>query len=78
MRILIIFKKRMINSYIFSIIIHKFSYKKEICRVILFKINKNSELNLYCTVLLCNLTICLKIKSNKMFLFDTKKNTLIT
>ena len=64
------FKKYMINAYIFSIVVIKFSYLKEIYLVILFKIEKILKKSFYCIILSLSLIINLKIKDSKMLLFD--------
>ena len=41
--------------------------------VILFKFDKNLIIYIYYTILLLDLTVCLKTKCNKFFIFDTEK-----
>ena len=56
------FLKRMAGASIFGIIISKLYYKKKLCPIILFKINKSLKVDLHYTILSLSLTICLKIK----------------
>ena len=51
-------KKYVVNASIFNIIIGKFYYKKKLCPVILFKINKNSKISFHYIILPFGLIIC--------------------
>ena len=66
------FKRYMIISNIFDIIISKFSYHKKICPVILLKVNKSLKISFYYIILFLSLAIYLKIKTSKNLLFDDK------
>ena len=66
-------KKYIVNVYIFSIIISKIKYLKEISLIILYKINKNLKISFYYTILPFYLLICLRIKSAKEFFLILKK-----
>ena len=59
MIIIIKFKKYIISTYIFGIIMNKLYYKKKLYLVILCKINKNLEISLYYIIFLFNLAIYL-------------------
>ena len=47
------------GASIFGIIIGKLCYKKKLCLIILFKVDKSLKINLYYTILSLNLAICL-------------------
>ena len=53
------FKKHIAGASIFDIIIGKFYYKKKLCLIILFEINKNLKVGFYYTILPFDLTIYL-------------------
>ena len=63
----------MTSICIFGIIKNKFCYKKKLCIIILFKINKSFKINFYFIILLFSLAIYLKIKDNKKFLSNNKE-----
>ena len=63
-------KKCVVDASILIIIIGKLCYKKKSCRIILLKIDKDSEIGFYYTILLFSLAICLQIKSGKEFLLN--------
>ena len=52
-------KKYIANISIFDIIISKYYYKKKLYLIILFKINKNTKISFYCTILFLNLAVYL-------------------
>lgn len=58
-------KKIIASTTIFGIVVDKVGYRQEFCQVILFEINKNSEVNFFCIILLLNLAISLNIKGSK-------------
>ena len=60
---------------IFRIIISKFSYKKKLGLIILFVIDKNLEIHLYCTILFLALAISWRMQSSEELLLDLKKIT---
>ena len=66
-------KKYRLSFYIFNIIINKFYYKKNPYLIILFKINKNLKLSLYCAILYFNFIVYLKIKDSRKFILNIKK-----
>ena len=66
-------KRHMAGISIFNIIIGKFRYKKKLCLVILFQIDKNSKVSFYYTILPFDLTVCLWVKGGKQFPFDPKE-----
>ena len=68
-------KRCVTNTNVFYIIISKFSHKKKFGLIILFVINKNLEINLYCIVLPLGLAINLWAKSNRKPLFNLKEIT---
>lgn len=56
------FKKRIASTYIFGIIVYKSSHLQDFNLVVLFKINKNSKISFYSTILFNSLIISLKMK----------------
>ena len=52
-------KRYMINANIFGIIIGKLDYKKKPYLIILFKVNKDSKISFYYTILFLGLSVCL-------------------
>ena len=68
-------KKYIVGISIFSVIISNLYYKKKLCPIILLKIDKNSEVGFYYTILPLSLAIYLYIKGGEKFLFDIKKIT---
>lgn len=74
--LLVSFKKDIASTCIFNIVIHKFG---ELSLIILFKINKNYNLNFYNTILLFNLAIFLRIKAFIMVrLYDLITGFIVT
>ena len=67
------FKRRIAGVQILGIVVGKLSYCKEPSLIILFIIDKNSEIDLYYTVLPVDLAISLKVKNSKKFLLNSKK-----
>lgn len=65
----------MASIYIFVIIISKLYYKKKLCLVILFKVNKSLKINFYYTIWPLGLAVYLQVKSNKKFLVNVKEIT---
>ena len=63
----------MTTTSIFHIIISKFSYKKETGLIVLFIINKSSEINLDYNILPFCLAINLKVESNEELLLNVKQ-----
>ena len=63
----------MIGDGIFCIIVSKFNYKKELSPIVLFEINKNSEIGLYCAILSLGLVISLRVESNGESSLDSKE-----
>ena len=55
-------KKYIANTYIFGIIVNKFCYRKKLCLVILFKVDKSLEIDFYYSILFFDLAIYFKIK----------------
>ena len=51
------FKKYMANASVLGIIISKLSYWQKLYLIILLKIDKNSKLSFYCTILLLDLVV---------------------
>ena len=51
------FERRMASASIFDIIIGKFCYKKKLYLIILFKVDKNLEINFYYTILPLSLVV---------------------
>ena len=68
-------KKYILGTSIFSIIMHKLSYWQEFYLAILLKVEQNIEIYFYCTILIFDLFIGLKVKSNKQLMLDFKKIT---
>lgn len=65
------FKKCITSVSISCIIIGKFNYWKEFYPVILYKVDKNLEIDFQFAVLSFNLTISLRIKSDRKSLLNT-------
>ncbi len=63
----------MTNTGIFCIIVSKFSQKKELGLIVLFVIDKNSEIGLYYTVLSLELSMSWRVKSSGEPLFDSRE-----
>ena len=63
----------MVNVNIFDIDINKLCFKKNLCLIILFKINKGLKINLNQTIYFLSLVIYLYIKNDEKFWLDTKK-----
>ena len=57
-------EKYMVDADIFGIIVNKLYYKKKLCSIILFKINKSSKIEVYYIVLLFSPAIYLKIEGS--------------
>lgn len=58
---------------IFDIIIYKLDYGQKLGPIILLKIEKNSKIDFYCTILVLCLPISLWIKHGKEPLLDVKE-----
>lgn len=59
-------KKYVTSIYISRIVVGKLSYNWKVLRqIVLLIIDKNSEINLYYTILLLDLIISLRVKSSK-------------
>ena len=58
------FKKHVASNSIFGIIIGKLCHKKNLCSIILFKINKNLKVGFYYTILPFGLAIYCKIEGD--------------
>lgn len=71
MKIIAQFKTHVAGTGIFRIFVGKFSYRQKPGLIFLLAVNKNSEISVYDAVLVLNLAIDLRIKSNKKFLFNT-------
>lgn len=72
---IVLLKKCVTGTGIFSIIIDKFSYREESDPIVLFVINKSLGINLHCTILSLGLAIKLRVKSNGEFLLDPREVT---
>ena len=66
-------QRHMMIVCILSIIVSKLGYWYKPGLLVLFKINKDSEIQFYCTVLSLSLIVSLRVKSGKKSLFDIKK-----
>lgn len=72
--ILIIQRKfYVICTYIFGILVCKFSLEQDFCILVLLLINKNSKISFYYDILILSLAIYLRIKSKPKLLFYAKK-----
>ena len=67
------FKKHIASASIFGIMIDKFRYKKKLCLVILFKIDKSSKVDFYYTILPFSLTVYLWVEGGGEPLLDAKE-----
>ncbi len=65
----------MANTDNLYIIICKFNCREEPGPIILFVMNKSSNIGLYSAVLSCILAINLQMKNRSKFLFDSKEIT---
>ncbi len=63
----------MTSTSIFYIIVSKYSHKKESGPIVLFIIDKNLEIGLYCTILSLSLAISLRVKNSEKPLLDPKE-----
>lgn len=63
----------MTDADVFRIIVSEFGYKKEPGPIVLFVINKNSEICLYFIVLPLGLAISLRVESSGEPSFDLKE-----
>ena len=66
-------KEYIASTSIFGVIIGKFRYRKKSYLIILFKVDENSEVGFYYTILSLDLTIHLKIEGDKKFSLDVKE-----
>ena len=60
---------------ILGVIVGKLRYGKKLCRIILLKVNKGSEVNFYHSILLFSLTVCLQVESGGESLLNAKEIT---
>ena len=66
-------ERRVTGSSILGIIIDKFRYKKKLCLVILFEINKSLKIDFHYIILYFDLTIHLWVKDGREFPLDVEK-----
>ncbi len=66
-------KRRIASICILGVVIGKLSHQKELNPIILFIIDKGSEVGFHCTVLPHGLAISLNVKSNRESCFDPKE-----
>ena len=66
-------KKRIAGARIFDIIIGKFYYKKRLCPIIIFKVDKDPKIDFYYTILLFDLTVYIWVEDIRKFSLDAKK-----
>lgn len=69
----VLLKQYVTDTGIFDIIISEFSYKKEPSQIVLIVIDKNSEINLYYTILFFRLSIHLGVEDSKELLLNSKE-----
>ena len=60
----------MTSASIFGVIVDKLSYRKKLCLVILFKVNKDPKIGFYHAVLSFGLAVRLWIEDNKESLLN--------
>ena len=65
MIVLVALERYVPGTTIFRIVVYKLRYQSKPYIVILFKVNKSSEIHIYGTILTFGLIFNLKIKSNK-------------
>ena len=58
------FKRYIADTDILGIIISKLCYKKKLCTIILFKVDKSLKFGFYYTILPLNIVIDLRIKED--------------
>ena len=63
------------GASVFCIIIGKFSHWKKLYPVVLFKVNKNTEVGFYCAILPLNLAISLRMENCGKSPFDSEEVT---
>ena len=68
-------KKCMANASILGIVIGKLCHGKKPCPIILFKVDKDSEVSFYLTILPFGLTFRLWVEGNGEFPLDAKEIT---
>ncbi len=66
-------KRCITGAGIFRIIVSKFRYRKKLGLIVLFVIDKSSEISFHCTVLSLSLAISLKVESNGEPLLNCKE-----
>ena len=66
-------KKYVANAGILGIVIDKLCHRKKLCPIILFKVDKDSEINFYYTILPLSLAVCLQVEGGRKFLLDVKE-----
>ena len=66
-------KRCVANAGILGIVIGKFYHKKKPCPIILLTVNKSLEISFYCTILLLNLAVCLRVEGGKKSPLDAKE-----
>ena len=66
-------KKCVAGAGVFCIIISKFRHQKKSCPVVLFEVDKGSEVDFYRAVLPLGLAVSLRVKDGGEFLFNAKK-----
>ena len=69
-------KRRVTGACILGIVISKLSHRKKLFPVILFKVDKGSKVNFYCTISSLGLAVCLKMESSEKPLLDAKEIAL--
>ena len=67
------FEQCVTGARIFSVVICELGHWQVLCPIILFKVDKDSKVYLYGTVLPLRLSVCLRIKSNGKPPFDAEK-----
>ena len=63
-------KKHIIDASIFGVIIGKLSHREELCLIILIEVDKGSNIDFYCAILLFSLAIYLRVEGSVESLLD--------
>ena len=66
-------KKYVVGNDILGVIVGKLHYEKKLCLIILLKVDKNSKVNFYYTILPLSLAIYLQVEDGRKSLLDIKE-----
>ena len=66
-------KKCVAGVGILGIVVSKLRYRKKLCPIILFKVDKGLEIGFHHTILLLNLAVCLQMEGGRESPLDAKE-----